>query len=326
MRSGTNKQRSLPGSERESGFVLGLVLIFFLIFTIIGFAFIGLARHEQLQVRKHYARLRAQYFAEGGLHRALWRLNRLSANQVAFSDDNLTVVFDREANQITATGKFGNARFRIKISVESDHPFRHVLSYQSKLIVDKKAILTYSSGAEPRMYKPLPVPDLDYYKVLADTVVNTKGKGTVKLKNKKFNGIIFVKGKALLEGGNVINGAVVATKKIVLKGSNEIYAIKVGGASFGYPALISGEEIVIHKAHKGQPQRVAGVIYATKKVELEGGMYSGPIMSDRVKLMKHATVSDSESKTYYVQPPGFVYPVKKTGTWRIKPGSWQRIW
>lgn len=312
--------------EAQSGFILGLVLIFFVIFTILGIGFVQLGGSDRYQTQKHYQKLRAFYHAEGGIQKALWLLNRVSTAKASYSDKSVSVVFDPTTKKLTATGKAGSAQSSILVTLEQDHPFRHIVSYQSSFKFDKsKTSISHISGAEPKKTSQFPLPDLNYYQSIADTFIDPGKKGEAKLSGNKLNGIIYVKGKVKIKKSTVIHGTLVATSKITFEGTCEIYAQKVSSSSSSsvyYPAIICAASIDFKKS---KSHIIHGAIYASEDLKADGGFYTGPAIANNVQFKKNSTLSDSNSNKYYGQPPGFIYPFKSKGAWRIKSGSWQII-
>ncbi len=91
----------------QRGYILGVVLIFFLVFTLLGLAFIRMADLEGISALKHAHKSRAYYYAAAGIHKGLWRLNSIGKAAASFSDSMATVVFDSTSNTLTATSSVG---------------------------------------------------------------------------------------------------------------------------------------------------------------------------------------------------------------------------
>lgn len=310
----------------QAGFILGLVLVFFAIFTIIGVAFIQLSGDERIETRKHYQRIKAFYLAEGGIQRTLWVMNRVSPAKASYSNDSVSVVYDAAKKIITATGQAGSAKRVVRVMLEIDHPFRHIVSYRKSLKMDKsQSSLSYVRGAEPKRFSRFPLPDLSYYKSIADTVIDLGGSKRVELSGKKLKGIVFINGKVKLRNHVTLNGTLVATNDIEFDGASEIHAqqnfLSLSGKGF-YPAIVCAASVI---SKKKSQTIVNGAVYASKKIKLNNGNFSGPLVADRIQIKKKTVVSDSGSTQYYEQPPGFLSPTSKKDDWRIKPGSWETI-
>lgn len=311
----------------QSGFILGLVLIFFLIFTILGYGLIEMAGHESIQVVKYYNRMQAFYNAEAGIHKSLWLLNCVSAKSASFSDGTVKVTYHSSKKKIISQGIAGKTNYSIEVLLEQDNPFRHIISYQDKLKLDKKDVtLAYQPGHEPKKTSNFPLADMSYYKSIADTIIKAGKSGKVKLSGKKWQGVIFVNGKVELKKGTKVLGTVVATGSIKLKGAIEIKAQQVPFTNAYYPAFYpaiicgSSKDIEVKKS-----QTIQGTIYSLGEVEIEKGVCTGPIVADEVEVKKKSILSDASESKYYVHPPGFIYPFKNSGDLRIKSGGWKSL-
>lgn len=108
----------------ESGYVLGLVMIFFVVFTILGLAFIKMQGFERLHVFNYDQKSQAFYYADGGIHKGVWLLNTVSKAAATFSDATVTVVYDSVTMEFVSTGISGGALDSIKVSVVEDGIFK----------------------------------------------------------------------------------------------------------------------------------------------------------------------------------------------------------
>lgn len=312
--------------EDERGYILGLVLIFFVIFTILGLSFVQMSGYERLYASKHEDNMRAFYYADAGLQRGLWLINKVSKEAASFEDSTVTVVYDTTTNELISTGYSGGATYTLKVIVEQDNPFNHIVSYQTNLLLGDNATVSHIDGAEIIQTNHFPVPDMDYYQSIADTVIDLDGTGEVKFNGDTLYGIVFVNGKVRVQNDTVIYGTLAATNDIKFAGDSEIYSQQVPGSDPPqyYPAVIaSGAEQV---EVEGTPtQQVYGAIYSSGQVIQIGGQWTGPVVADDVDIRNNSTLSDNGEATYYGQPPGFEYPSGSSGDYQIKSGSWQKL-
>lgn len=109
-------------ARNETGSVLGLVLIYFVIFTILGMAFINIGGFEMMSTSRYYDRVRALYRAESGVHKSVWRLNKVAASSASFSDSTVSVVYKPARKQLTAVGKAGNVRKTVLVTLTNTGP------------------------------------------------------------------------------------------------------------------------------------------------------------------------------------------------------------
>ncbi len=102
----------------EKGYVLGLVMVFFIIFSLMGLAFVKMGSHESIQAFNDYQRTRAFYYAEAGIHEGVWRVNHISNAAGTFSNSTVSVVFDSVSMVLTATGTAGSFQDSVRAIVQ----------------------------------------------------------------------------------------------------------------------------------------------------------------------------------------------------------------
>jgi len=111
-----------PGSDHlfksEDGFVVGIVMIFFLVFTTIGLSALKTGGFEKLHAARYYHKSKAFYRAEAGLHIAIFRLNHVSPAAAAFSNERMHVYFDSSASRLTAVGFSGSVTDTLFLTVQ----------------------------------------------------------------------------------------------------------------------------------------------------------------------------------------------------------------
>ncbi len=123
------KLSGLKMVDDQHGYILGLVMIFFIIFTIMGLAFVKMGSFESLHALNHYQRVKAYYHAESGIHKGLWLLNDVSAAAATFSNDTVSAVYDSVNFILTSTGTVGNVNKTIKVTL-SVTPSIQVLNWE----------------------------------------------------------------------------------------------------------------------------------------------------------------------------------------------------
>ena len=99
-------------------------MIFFIVFTLLGLAFIKMGGFERLHVSKYYHRTKAFYYADGGIHKGMWLLNHVSKAAATFSESNVTVVYDSVNLVMTTTGTASNVQDSIKVTIIDDGTFK----------------------------------------------------------------------------------------------------------------------------------------------------------------------------------------------------------
>ena len=102
----------------QRGYILGLVMVFFVVFTIMGLAFIKMGSFESIHVVGHYQKLKAFYYAEEGIYKGLWLANKVSGLAATYSDANVSVTYDSVTLVMRAVGTAGDAQDSIKVTLE----------------------------------------------------------------------------------------------------------------------------------------------------------------------------------------------------------------
>lgn len=103
----------------ERGYILGLVMIFFIVFSIIGLSVLKMGGLERLQSFNYSQKEKAFYHAAGGIHKGLWLVNKVSNAAATFSDSTVSVVYDSVGLILTATGTAGNAQKAIQATLKN---------------------------------------------------------------------------------------------------------------------------------------------------------------------------------------------------------------
>jgi hypothetical protein len=305
----------------QSGSALVMVMIFFLIFTVIGTAYLSLSALEASSSVAQVQRARSFIFAESALSQSLWRLNHGSDLLGTFDQDSLTAIYDSTTYLLTAEGKVGNTTCQLQILLQNDHHFNHVLSYTDDLDTNKYKI-NHLPGHEIKQFTSLPdiVQVLNYYYSIADY----KYTGDQTFQGTMSSGIHFVEGEANLKNNTVLHGTIIATEMVKLLGSVTIIAQKVPPDSTSYyPAIIAGDtaktEIDIHT----NPQvTIFGAVFATGKIFIMG-MATGPLIAPEIKLRGPNEINDHNDPFLYSIPPGFNLIESESLQKIIVRGSWQ---
>ncbi len=111
------KFQGLKIVAEQRGYILGLVMIFFVVFSIMGLGFIHMGGLERLQTSKYSQKEKAFYHAAGGIHKGLWLANKVSNLAATYSDATVSVVYDSVGFILTATGQAGGAQKKIRATL-----------------------------------------------------------------------------------------------------------------------------------------------------------------------------------------------------------------
>jgi len=270
--------------KRENGYILGLVMIFFVVFSIMGLAFIKMAGHERLHSFNYYNRVKAYHHASAGIYKSLWLLNKVSAAAGSFSDATVTVVYDSENLEIVATGKSGNIEKTIKVTLEYFGEYWPYVLYTDSGNLEfeggegtitgdihsntKVDISNYHTidGSTTEGTPTVTVPGVDwaFFEDAAKAVgqyVTTKDK-TFDSAGNPYTGVWYSTGKVKIEANTVINGTIVSEKDVQFKGDS----LTITATPSDYPAIISGGNIKT----KITNANVKGFVYSQNEFQAEG--------------------------------------------------------
>lgn len=104
---------------QEDGYILGMVMVFFVVFTILGLAFLKMSGFEKLAVSRQYHKTRAFYHADGGIHKGIWLLNNVSKAAATFSDATVSVSYDSVNLIMKAIGSSGGRQDSLKVTLQA---------------------------------------------------------------------------------------------------------------------------------------------------------------------------------------------------------------
>jgi len=306
--------------DNENGSVLGMVLIFFLVLTITGTAFLSLSALEGQSGVRQIQRHRAFFLAESGLSIGFWRLNHGADHLCNFSDEQMTVLYDSSNQTLTATGMVGQVTRTVRVNVFEDYPFNHIVAYQNQLDTSN-FYLSCLDGHGIAWFSSIPAPDLNYYYSRANYIYNDDQTfdGTMP------DGIYFVDGSVTMKNGTTLNGTMIVTGGIKFIGQVTISAQQMPDTNLYYPAIIAADTAQTESDVSGTPQlTINGMVYSSGFVLFKGKLISGPIVANKVILKSGVDIDDGGSLRYYHYPPGF--PGAENFDWHKMPvaGTWHR--
>jgi len=105
--------------EDPRGYILGMVMVFFVVFSIMGLTFIKMGTFEGIAGSNNYDKVKAFYNAQAGIHRGLWLANKVSKAAATFSDATVSVVYDSVNHKMTAASQSGSITDSILVTTSS---------------------------------------------------------------------------------------------------------------------------------------------------------------------------------------------------------------
>ncbi|MCK4641466.1 MAG: pilus assembly PilX N-terminal domain-containing protein [Candidatus Marinimicrobia bacterium] len=302
--------------KSEDGSILGMVLIFFLVLTIIGTAFLSMASQEGKLSIRSVQRTQALTSAESGINIGLWRLNHGPDSQGTFSTGSMSVTYDSVARILTSTGTSVSVSKTVSVELWQDHPFNHVVAYKTQLDTSNYT-LNNLKGHGIRPFDPLPEVDFAYY----DSIANYHHVGDTSFSAPIDTGIHYIDGNVTMKNGSSLIGTLFVTGGIKFTGTVSIQAQQMPDSSLYYPAVVVGD--TAETDILGTPLLIIkGAVFSTGYVNFKGDTLTGPIVANKVVLKSGVVITDYGSEKYYNYPPGFLGPDIYDWEKFIKKGSW----
>ncbi len=297
-----------------------MTLILFLIMTAIGTAFISLSSQENVLSRQEINKKQALYLAEGGIAKALWRINKVSEELAGFSNDSQSVTYDSTLLRLVSTGYRGSFSRSIAVTLYDDHAFKHILSFGTQLDTSNYTLISCSDH-ELQAFDDLPEVDLLYNYSICDYYYDS----THVFMGDMPSGIHYVKGNVTMKNTSQLNGTMVTEGSIKFVGNVEIHAQQIPDTSLYYPAVIAMDTTqAVYTEVDGNPNLIIyGAIYCYGFISFKGEYITGPIIADHIELKSGVEVNDGGCEDYYYFPPGFINP--NTPVKKIDRGSWEII-
>lgn len=325
----------------QHGYILGLVLVFFIIFTIMGLAFINMGSFERVQTFNYYEKLKAFYHAGGGIHKALWLINRVSAEQGTFTDSTVNVVYDSINQIITAIGQADNFQKTIQVTLGTSSSWPYAMFTEKKVKFNEENIsgtitgdihanetVTIGNGisingtiteAPPTVNAP--TVDWNFFKnqaIAAGQYVTTDK--TFDSSGSPYSGVWYVKKKAKIKSNAIINGTVVAEEDCKIEGDN----ITITASPLNYPAILSKENI---KIDKDNSITITGFIYSDKdfKIDHESNVtIIGALTASKdIKCDKEVNINITYNSNYASNMTGITFNLSNGADLKIV--SWQEL-
>ena len=253
-------------------------MIFFVVFSMMGLAFVKMASHESVQATYSYDRVRAFYNAEAGIHRGLWLANKVSTAAATFSDATVSVVFDSAGLKLTATGIAGSILDSIRVTLNSSGgtstggwPYAIFTDTKdlklnegtgtitgdvhSNTGIESDAGYTITGTSTTSPYVAPPTITWSFFQALQlpPGSISTSDQ-TFDAAGSPYTGVWYTTKKALIKASAVINGTVVAEDDINFKGDGST----ITASPDNYPVLLSQAQI---NGENHDNIQVTGLVY-----------------------------------------------------------------
>lgn len=262
----------------EKGAILGIVLIYMLLMTVLGYGILHLSYANSIQTNKSVFSNQAFWLADAGIEQVLCKLTTDSPagyrqNPTGFSgsgeilnnyNGNYTVSVnnsDPDLTVFTSRGTYGQLNNR-SVSYTLPKAFFSPLYYDKNAHCD--AGITFQGGAPTSGTVPASM-DLSYYSNAAQAA-GQYNSGNKTFSAGVYSGIWYIAGRATIGNGVTINGSVVTTNGIDFNGNNIVIS-----PTLPYPALVTNGNLNISN---NSDITVKGVVYVGGNILAQNNSYS----------------------------------------------------
>ena len=321
--------------KEQNGYILGMVMIFFLVFTLLGLAFLRMAGDERIHVHNYQDHLKAFYNAEKGIYKGLYLLNKVSKAAATFSNDSVIVAYDSTNLTMTAEGISGSVRDSIKVYLQATWPY--VLYSDTDKLEMKKGSGTITGdvhsntltdiidftlvGDSTDVIPDIAVPTIDwsFFETKAKDVSQySTGLLTFTSGGSPYSGVWYTTGNVVIEAGATINGTVVGEDTLEILANATITA-----TPSNYPAVLA-------KLNSGKDTRfvqqngvqITGFVYSGDDIKLKGNDF---ILNGGMVAAAKLANADGTSQTItrdtgyltdllgviFTSQPGLVFTISK---------------
>jgi len=321
--------------KEQNGYILGMVMIFFVVFTLLGLAFLRMAGDERIHVHNYQDHLKAFYNAENGIYKGLWLLNEVSKAAATFSNDSVIVAYDSTNLTMTAEGISGSVRDSIKVYLQATWPY--VLYSDTDKLEMKKGSGTITGdihsntsftiedftmiGDCTAVTPDIAVPTIDwsFFETKAKDVSQySTGTLTFTSGGSPYSGVWYTTGNVVIEAGATINGTVVGEDTLEILANATVTA-----TPSNYPAVLA-------KLNSGKDTRfvqqngvqITGFVYSGDDIKLKGNDF---ILNGGLVAAAKLANADGTSQTItrdtdyltdllgviFTSQPGLVFTISK---------------
>ncbi len=261
--------------KEQNGYILGMVMIFFVVFTLLGLAFLRTAGDERIHVHNYQDHLKAFYNAENGIYKGLYLLNIVSKAAATFSNDSVIVAYDSTNLTMTAEGISGSVRDSIKVYLQATWPYVLYSDTDKTEMKNGSGTITgdvHSNflvnivdftlvGDSTDVIPDIAVPTIDwsFFETKAKDVSQySTGTLTFTSGGSPYSGVWYTTTLADIQASATINGTVVSEATIAFAANTTVTA-----TPSNYPAVLA-------KTNSG-----GGAFFDVNGVQITGFVYSG---------------------------------------------------
>ncbi len=303
--------------KQEEGSVLGIIMVYFVVFSLTGLAFISLADQVHLKNIDAIHDYKNQCVVESAINEALWRMNNGPDSLASFQDGALSSTYNETTMTLTVSTDQWDRLFEVSLEIELNHIFNNTFYTSIPIDTSDPAITIISDDVVVQQADSLPTLDTNYYLQNAVGIYPTGATFSSTLTN----GIHYVKsGVTELKNNTYLEGTLVVLGHLKVVGSNVV--LKAGQDTSGayLPALIVADSVTTTDITN---ITIEGAIISYGVFDIKSGLITGPFIGNDLNVQTSLIIDDQGSDQYYSYYPGFESQDTTASEKIIQKGSWR---
>jgi len=302
----------------EDGSILGIAVIYFLVFSIAGLAVLTFSARVRIDIQKQVHKIKNQYALESVLNKAIWRLNNLPDSLANFLDNGVIAAFDDTLKTLSVETERWSQPLSLTVEVMKDYPFNHGVAVLVEQDTSKFSVTTLP-GHRMRIFSALPEIDSDYF---MDNAVQVYTSGTTTFNDTLESGIHYVSGGTVfLKNGAYLEGTLVIMGKLKVVGTTVCLISGKDSRGVHLPALIVADSSADISSNPGIT--IKGAVFSSGIFDIKGGNLTGPLVGSSIIFNNNLVINDEADEKYYEWPSGFGDLNSYDWPQMIKKRSWK---
>lgn len=304
--------------KNDRGSILGIAMIYFLVFSITGMAILTYSAQARLNVQNHVHNIQNQYAVESTLNKALWRINNGSDSLANFEENGVIASYIDSNQTLSVSTNRWDQPVQISVEIIKDYPFNHGVAVLVDQDTSKFSVTTLPDHGM-RIFASLPSIDTSYY---LQNAVQIYTSGTTNFDDTLVSGIHYVQGGTVfLKNGAYLEGSLVVMGKLKVVGTNVSLNAVTDSNGVYIPALIVVDSSADISSNPGI--EIKGAIFSTGPFDIKGGNLTGPLVGSSIVFTKNLIINDEANEKYYCWPPGFGDRNSYNWPKQIKKRTWK---
>ncbi|MCK5331848.1 MAG: hypothetical protein KAK01_10590 [Candidatus Marinimicrobia bacterium] len=303
--------------KHEEGSVLGIVMVYFVVFSLTGLIFISLSDQAHLQNVDAIHDYKNHWAVESAINEALWRMNNGPATLATFQDGMLNSTYNETTMILTVSTDRWDRPFEVSLEIELDHIFNNTFYTSTPIDTSDPAITILSDDVNIQVADSLPTLDTAYYWQNAVSIYPDGAS----FSDTMTPGIHYIQsGETVLGNNTYLVGTLFVLGKLKVVGNNVF--LKAGQDSSGayLPALIVADSVTTTTITN---ITIEGAIISYGSFDINKGTLTGPFIGSELNATTAVIFDDQGSDQYYTYYPGFGEQDSSLTAKIIQKGSWR---